>query len=383
MSSARPRGAHAPRWVITGILILATLLGFLSIMARWADQQALDSDQWTETSTELLENEEVRDTLATYLVDQLYLNVDVAAELREVLPPELRSLAGPAAGGLREVSNRVARRALASPRVQALWEEANRRAHQRFIQVVEGGGDNVSTAGGNVTIDLQAILLQVAQRVGLSGKRIEQLPPESAQLTVMESDQLDAVQTAADLLNKGAIVLTLLALLLFALAVYLARDRRREALRSVSIGFLVAGLLALVVRSIAGDAVVEALAQSATIEPAAQDIWNIGTSLLSETASAAIINGLLIMIVVLLAGPSRWARSLRRRAAPYMRERADLTYAAVAAVFLLLVWWGPTPAFRSPLWLIVIAGLLVLGTEVLRRQTEREFPDATLTSSAA
>ena len=61
-----------------------------------------------------------------------------------------------------------------------------------------------------------------------------------------------------------------------------------------------------------------------------------------------------------------------------MRERPELTYGAVAVVFLLLVWWGPTPAFRIAGWLIVIAGLFVLGTEVLRRQTAREFPDATL-----
>ena len=194
----------------------------------------------------------------------------------------------------------------------------------------------------------------------------------------MSSDELSAIQTAADLLDKGALAITILALLLFALAVFLARDRRRETLRGVAIGFIVAGLLALVVRAIAGDAVVNALAENATIEPAAQDIWNIGTALLSETAWAAIINGLLILIAALLAGPSRWARRLRELAAPYMRERPELTYGAVAVVFLLLVWWGPTPAFRMAGWLIVIAVLFGVGTEALRRQTAREFPDATL-----
>ena len=143
------------RWLVPGLLIFATLLGFLSILARWADQQALDTNQWVDTSTELLENEEIRNTLATYLVDELYANVDVATELRERLPPELQALAGPAAAGLRDASYTVARRALESPRVQTLWEEANRRAHQRFIQVVKDeGGENVSTAGGDVTIDL-------------------------------------------------------------------------------------------------------------------------------------------------------------------------------------------------------------------------------------
>ena len=57
--------------------------------------------------------------------------------------------------------------------MQTLWEEANRRAHQRFIQVVKDeGGENVSTTGGNVTIDLRGLLTQVAQQVGLSGKPV-------------------------------------------------------------------------------------------------------------------------------------------------------------------------------------------------------------------
>ena len=56
--------SRARRWWVAGILVLATLLGFLSILARWADQQALDTNQWVDTSTELLDNKEVRDTLA-------------------------------------------------------------------------------------------------------------------------------------------------------------------------------------------------------------------------------------------------------------------------------------------------------------------------------
>src|SRR4051794_5358190 len=243
--------SRSRRLWVTGILILATLLGFLSILSRWADQQALDTNKWVDTSSKLLEDEEIRNTLSAYLVDQLYANVDVAAELRTRLPPELQPLAGPAAGGLRDVSDRVARRALESAQVQTLWEQANRTAHEQFIAVVKDKGNaDVSTNGGNVTIDLQALLQQVAQRVGLGAKLVDKLPPESAQLVGLKSDELGAIQTGANLLDKGAIAITILTLLLFALAVYLAEGSRREVLRAVSIGFIVAGLLALVVRSI-------------------------------------------------------------------------------------------------------------------------------------
>ena len=206
--------------------------------------------------------------------------------------------------------------------MQALWEEANRRAHQRFIQIVKDEGtENVSTTGGDVTIDLRGLLIQVAQQVGLSGKRLESIPPDSGQLVVMSSDELSAIQTAADLLDKGALAITILALLLFALAVFLARGRRRETLRGVAIGFIVAGLLAL---GRASDRRRRRWSMSsprrASIEPAAQDIWDIGTALLSETAWAAIINGILIMIargagrpVALGAQAARAGRALHAR----------------------------------------------------------------------
>jgi hypothetical protein len=67
---------------------------------------------------------------------------------------------------------------------------------------------------------------------------------------------------------------------------------------------------------------------------------------------------------------------LRRVAAPYLRDRPVLTYGLVAVVFLLLLWWGPTLAFREPISLVVIAVLMAVGTESLRRQVAREFPDA-------
>ena len=85
------------------LLGLATLLTVVAIFALWVNRQALRTDEWVHTSTRLLQDERVRSGLSSYLVDQLYANVDVAAQLRSVAPKDLKGLAGPAAGGLREV----------------------------------------------------------------------------------------------------------------------------------------------------------------------------------------------------------------------------------------------------------------------------------------
>jgi len=366
------------RGIVTALLVAAGVLTFLWAMASWVDRQVLDTDEWTKTSSELLESAEVRDALATFMIEELYANVDVEAELRAALPPETRGLAGPAAGGLQELALRAARRALAGPRFQALWENLNRAAHQRFVAIVEGKStDTVSTTGGEVTLQLQPLVERVGQRVGVEGLA-EKLPPDAGELVVLQSDQLEAAQDLADLLQNFVIVALILGVGCYALAIYLSPGRRRETLRAIGLIFVIVGVLILIVRSVAGDIVVDELAKTAAVDSAATDVWEIGTSLLSDIAGNLIINGIIILIAAWVAGFTRPAVALRRASAAYMRDRPGIVYAIVALIFLVMVAWGPTRAFRLPLSLLIIAGLLALGTEALRRQTLREFPDAAL-----
>ena len=201
-------------------------------------------------------------------------------------------------------------------------------------------------------------------------------PPDAAQLTILKSEQLSAAQDIAKLVRKLPIVLTLLALLLYGLAIYLAGPRRRQALRSVGFGFIVAGVLALLLRGVAGNAVVDALAGNETVKPAVEAVWSIATALLVTVAVSAITFGILVVIAAWIAGPTRIASGLRQEAAPYLRERRGTTYAVVGVIFLLLILWAPVVAFHKPIGLILLALLMVLGTEALRRQTDAEFPDA-------
>src|SRR5688500_6957816 len=59
------------------LVVLASVLAFAAILAVWANRQLPNTDNWTRTSTQLLEDPVIRDQLAIYLVDQMYANVDV------------------------------------------------------------------------------------------------------------------------------------------------------------------------------------------------------------------------------------------------------------------------------------------------------------------
>jgi Short C-terminal domain len=360
--------------------VLASILAFAAILSVWANRQILNTDNWTNTSSELLENRTIRNQLAGYLVDQLYANVDVAAEIREGLPPRLQPLAGPAAGGLRELAERAARQALARPRVQERWAAANRTAQQQLLKTLEGGGTVVSTTGGDVVLDLTALLTEMQERIGIGGRVADRLPASAATITVMRSERLKAAQRALKILKGLPIVLVTLSLALFAAALALAPGWRREALRAYGIGFVIGGAAALITQVQAGEALVNALAKTAAVEPTIAATWTISTTLLVQAAWATIGYGVFMVLAAWLAGPSRPAVALRRMVAPYVSHSA-IAYAAFAVFVALLLWWAPTPALRDAILALILIALLAIGWEALRRQIGREHPDADMHES--
>ena len=360
--------------------MLASVLAFVAILAVWANRQLLNTDNWTNTSTELLENRVIRDQIGVFLVDQLYANVDVSAELREALPERLQPLAGPAAGGLRQLAERASKEALSRPRAQQAWADANRNAQLALLAVLEGDGSVVSTEGGDVVLDLNALLGQMQERVGIGGRLQDRLPASAAQITVMESDRLATAQRGLKIIRGLPIVLVALSLALFALALALAPGWRREALRAYGIGFVVAGALALIVQDQAGQALVNALTQTAAVEPAATAAWTISTTLLVQAAWATIGYGVFMVFAAWLAGPSRPTVAVRRAVAPYARH-PGVAYAGLALFVALLLWWAPTPATRDPALALILIALLAIATEALRRKLAREHPDADMGES--
>jgi hypothetical protein len=363
------------RTAVPILLVVAVVVGFLAVFATWTKRQALDSNNWSNTSAKLIEDPQIQAALGSYLTAQLFSNVDVAAELRRRLPPQVQGLAGPVAGGLRNLAEQRVPKMLARPVVQDAWVKANEATHKQLIRVLDNKGTAVSTANGDVVLNTQALLQQLARDVGI-GAEIPSLPPKAGQLVIMRSDNLATAQDVAKGVRGLSIILTILMLGIFALAVWLAKGWRREVLRSVGWCFVAIGLLSLLVRRVAGNQVVDGLVQADSVKGAGHQVWLIGTSLLYAIAIAMVIYGLVIVAAAWLAGPSRWGVAARRQLAPILRERPAVAYGAVAVVYLLVLAWGPTPALRNFVPIVLIGILLVIGVAALRRQAAREFPAA-------
>jgi len=354
---------------VAALLVFGTLLWTVFGLGLWSERQALNTDNWVDTSGELLENEPVRTAVGLFIVDRLFQSAELEARLEEALPPQLDRLAGPAAAGLKEVARREAPRLLGNALALEAWRRANEVAHGTLIDIVEG-----RLAEGEVSLDLKTLFQQIAEGVGLPAGTADRLPPEVATLQIADGDQLESAQDLLDLAETLVWVLLVLAVAAFAGAVALSRDRRRTV---VTVGgcLMFAALAVLAVRRLAGDAVVDALAEAPNAMAAADDAWDISTSLLVDAAYGSFVAGLFIVTGAWLAGRGRRATSVRRVSAHALRERPGAVRAGLGTAILLLVIWGPVPWTRG-FWTIVLFTVAAFAwLEWVRRRTLEEFPD--------
>jgi hypothetical protein len=373
---APSRGESAPLTrkraiAVWTLLVVASILILFSSLTIWVKRQALDTNAWTNASGQMLANDEIRQQLSIYLVDTLFSSADATAKIQQALPPKRQALAPVIAGALQNVAVQAADRILETPQAQALWEEANRRAHQNLIAVLEGKDvRRFQTENGQVVLDLSALVQRLSDRFGF------QAPPDAGKITILQSGQLKNAQRALKVIKVLSVFLLVLVLFLYGLAIYLARGHRRRILRATAVSFLLVGVLALVIQRITGGVVIDSLIKTDAIRPAGNAAWGIGTALLRSVAYALILYGVAGLIGAWLAGPTRLAVAARKRLAPVFEDQAWMVYVAVAVLFLLVLAWGPTQATREWWGILLLGGLLFFGVAMLHRQTVREFPAA-------
>jgi uncharacterized SAM-binding protein YcdF (DUF218 family) len=372
VDAERMRGRR--RALVWTLIVLASLIALGSILTTWVHRQMLDNQSWKDASAKLIVNPEVQDALSVFLVNQLYDNVDVGAGLAQRLPADLQPLAPTVAAALRQPATDGVKRLLEAPRVQQLWINANAAAQQKLVNVLEDKtGHGISTGNGVVTLDLSELVTQIGTELGVPDAALAKIPPDAGVITVMRSDQLSAAQTAVKGVRVLSTGLLVLVLALYALAIYLARGERRQTLRNVGFAFVLVGLTVLVVRRVAGNVAVDALTQPQG-EAAGRQAWLIGSEILSQIGWATILYGAIFVAGAIFAGPTTAATSVRGRVAPVLNERPGIAWAAVGAVFLLLVLWGGTHALRTWWGIVLLGALIAIGVVALRHQTKREFP---------
>lgn len=368
-AGTKNRRMRGRRVAVTALLVLATLLTTAFGFALWAKRQALDTNNWVDTSSALLEDEDIRQAVGLFIIDRLYQSDEVQAQLEQVLPPRLVPLAKPAAAGLKQIAQRNAGRVLGTDAALQAWETANRTAHQTLLRVIES-----NAAEDGVSLQLKTLFEQMAAATGIPASAVDKLPPQVSSLQVAGPGQVEKARDALDLFRKLLWVLLILSVGAFAAAIALSPDRRRTV---VTVGgcLIFVGIALLAIRRLAGSFVVDALADAPNAHAVADDVWGIATSLLVDVAEGGMLFGVFLVLGAWLQGEGRRATAIRRTSAYSLRLQPGMVRAGLGVGILLLVIWGPVP-WTQKLWGIAIFAVLAfLWLEWVRRQTIEQFPD--------
>jgi len=306
--------------------------------------------------------------VAAQLVDAFNTNVDLSAELQGRLPEQLQALAGPLAGISGQLVDRAAQELVTRPRAQDAFVTISSEAQAQFVKVLHGDTRGLTTSNGNVVLDLRPLMLKLGDRFGFIEGYAAKFPQGSAQITIVKSDDLKTAQTLTHWLEQVANFIWILAVACWVGAVWLARGRRRQEVRSLGIGLGVVGVLVLVARWAAGKYFVDNLVQSDAVRPAASDAWRIITDSLAAAGWVALSVGILIAVGAWLVGPGARATSARASLAPVL-ERAGVAWGSFAVLMVAIIWILPIQVFRTTVVLVVMG---VIGFVVFRRQLAAE-----------
>ncbi len=361
-----PGRAHSV--LVYVLILLGAVILLVTTVGVWVDRQVLDTDNWVEVSDELLADPEVRAAVATFVVDELYANVDVAEQLNGLLPGDFTGLAGVLATSLRAPATEAVDRLLSTPQAAEVWSQANRRAHETMVNILENETvPAIDTADGTITLDLRQLVITLADTFGLPGTIVQNIPEDAGKVTIIESQELANLQDAVTIVQWASVLLFILILVIYAGAIALAQGWRREATRAAGVSIFIVGLLVTAGLRFGGDTLINSAVKKEENLDVAGAVWRIGSELLRELGVNITVIGLVLVLGAVLAGPSRVATAIRRFIAPAFVGGAGIRWAIFGVTFLALVLWAPLPILDTWLGVLAAAGVVAACVEGLRR----------------
>jgi hypothetical protein len=350
------------------LIVFAAVILLVTAVNVWVDRAALNTDNWVDASDELLAEPVVREAIAVYVVDQLYTNVDVAAQLGDLLPGDLSGLSGALASALRNPATEAVDRLLATDQVAQIWSTANRVAHETIVNILEDDArvEALSTAEGTITLDLREVVVQLADNLGLPGTAVDKIPADAGQVTIIQSSKLEDLQAAVKVVKWASWLLFFVVIAIYAAAIFLADGWRRVATRTVGLSILIVGLLLLAGLRFGGDRLLDSVVQKESNRGAAEAVWRIGSALLRDIGWNIAVVGALIVLGAFLAGTTAVATAIRRFISPVFVGGAGVRWSVGGAIFLIMVFWAPMPALTNWFGILVFAGILAACIEGLR-----------------
>jgi hypothetical protein len=323
VAELRRRPERAPRhrvsWrtpVAVLLIVIGCVLAPLSVVAIWTANQVSDTNRYVANVTPLIQDPAIQNALTDKITNEIITQINVpglASDASALLTARglprvadlLNSFSGSINSALQGFVHGQVHKMVTGPRMESLWVQANRLAHQQLVAALSGRGpSSVSVQNGQVTLDLAPFIQLAKQRLADRGLTIvNKIPIVHVTLALFPSRDLVKAQTAYRLINNLKIVLPILTLLLLGVGIYIARGHRRATIGAglgLAASMLVLGALLLIVRGTYLNAVPNGVVPS----DAAAAAFDILVRFIKIALRALLVVGLVVAAAAFFTGPS-------------------------------------------------------------------------------
>ncbi|MGW7003206.1 hypothetical protein ACWGCW_10355 [Streptomyces sp. NPDC054933] len=321
-----PPTAEHHRLRTTGSVLLVTLASVLSLFAVvsvWASSVVADTDRYVATVAPLAGNPAVQGAVTDRISGVVLDQIDVKSLVNQLsqaagqhgVPPQtaslIKGLVGPITQGLSGLVHDVVHRIVASKQFATVWGDANRAAHTAMDKALTGkGGGSVQLVNDQVAIDVGPAVAKVKDELVSSGFGVAaKIPAVHTRFVVFSSPDIAKLKTYFRLLEIAGDWLAVVAVLIAAIGVFLAANRRR-ALIGAALGVAAAMLVLGVALAFFRDFYLDHLPPEAS-QAAAGAVYDALVRFLRQAVRAVGVLALVVAIGALLIGPSRAAVTIR------------------------------------------------------------------------
>jgi hypothetical protein len=302
----------------------------LTTLAVWVHQVALNTDRFTSLVTDVVADPTVTDPIASRISVQVVDALEVQRRLEDRLPDAIKPMAGALTTAITERIDARLKVALQNPRLQSALLGTLSFTHAQVVRFLRGESQALTIVDGYVTLDVFPVVAAaldelrseglipadiqlpdlnspeapgvVAQRLGTALGVT--LPPDFGTIQLMPAARLATAQTVVRVFDLVVILLIVLSVLLVALTLWLASNRR-QMLIYLGIGVIVAFLLARLATNAATNAIIGGIsdgdvagASRTMVDATLQDLRGVTVLILIATV--------VVVIAAYLWGRPKW-----------------------------------------------------------------------------